>query len=323
MIQARNTYNIEIDRSTAPEKYTVALFIWKGDKNTPPTNAEYSITKNNIQLLTTDDYIGISDIIRDFIEPTIPTFIEGLNNYNNAIWVKYQVFLNDDIVASQEDTLLFVDGFTDTTNNILLDGYELTMYDSFLIPVTAGSTYTVLSYPSNQINTSYELAVNDESSEQIEVIKITRPSIDTYIRVSDGTNEVYIYPEQKTRLGNTVLTYINSKGVYQQIPFFGEKRNSIEVNKEVYRVGSSLSGHTYTQFNTNARTEIKLKSGYHTEGTNKAIESLFLSEYVWLGDDFTAVNIESKTLDYKTRVNDKVINYDITLKESFDKINTL
>jgi hypothetical protein len=130
MIQARNIHNISIDRSAAPTKYTLALYIWKGNKLTPPTAAEYSITINNFELLTTDDEVEIAGLVRDFIEQDKPQQ-NDLTNFNSPVWCQYKVFLNDDTVSSQEDTLLFVDGYNTEDKNILLDGNELTVYDSF------------------------------------------------------------------------------------------------------------------------------------------------------------------------------------------------
>lgn len=320
MIQARNTYKILVDRSTAPTKYTLALYIWKGDKLTPPLSAEYSITINNYELLTTDEEIEISGLVRDFIEQDKPKLNE-LNNFNSPVWCQYKIFLDEEVVSSQEDTFLFVDGYNVEDKNILLDGDELTVYDTFLIPFKQGSTYTVLSYPNSEINLSIELEESEESSEQIQIVKISKPNTDKYISVTDGIDTIYLYPELSTYKGNRDVTFINSFGTLQTIPFFGEIKESIRVESKEFKGGVNSSGHYFTRFNTNGRNTIKLKSGYHTEETNKALESLLLSEYIWIGSDYTPVNIDTVKLDYKTLANEKVVSYDITFKESFNKIN--
>lgn len=321
MIQARNKYYIDIDRSTAPSSYTLAIYVWKGDKTDIPEVAEYSITIQNIELSIETESVEISTIVRDYIEHNKPSLNDGLNVFDSNVWMAYQVFLNDDTTPSQTDTRLFVDGYNTDDSNVLLDGYELTMYDTFLIPLFNGNDYTITSYPNNEIDESINISLSEESSEVAQLYKIQRPLNDTYIRVSDGSKELYIYPEKETRRGNVDITFINSYGVLQTIPFFDEVKESLRISSKEFRTGVSSSGHRYVKFNTNGRGEYKVKSGYHTEGTNKAIESLLLSEYVWYGSDMIPVNISTTTMDYKTRVKDKVISYSITFKESFDKID--
>ena len=59
--------------------------------------------------------------------------------------------------------------------------------------------------------------------------------------------------------------------------------------------------------------------------SNKTIEELFLSENVWIRYENKTLPIlpESKTLDFKTVLNDRLINYTIDFSFAFDKINNV
>lgn len=78
--------------------YTLNLFVWNGIKTTPPSEAQYRITKTNPTASDGVDKINISNLINDFIEftPNKSTTTE-LNNGNNQVWVRQEVeYLTED-----------------------------------------------------------------------------------------------------------------------------------------------------------------------------------------------------------------------------------
>ena len=58
---------------------------------------------------------------------------------------------------------------------------------------------------------------------------------------------------------------------------------------------------------------------------NETIEELFLSENVWIRYEgkTLAVIPTSKSLAYKTQLNDNLINYTVNFDFAFDKINNV
>jgi hypothetical protein len=68
-----------------------------------------------------------------------------------------------------------------------------------------------------------------------------------------------------------------------------------------------------------------MNTGFVSEEYNKVIKELMLSEQVWVRKDneILPINVKSKSLTYKTSVNDKLINYTIEFDYSFDKINNI
>lgn len=83
--------------------YTLKLYVWDGDKDTPPATASYSITKNNPTSSTGNDKINIARLLNDFIDfaPSIgiaTSLIDG----DNQRWVKFTLTyttLVDDIAT--------------------------------------------------------------------------------------------------------------------------------------------------------------------------------------------------------------------------------
>ena len=83
--------------------------------------------------------------------------------------------------------------------------------------------------------------------------------------------------------------------------------------------------HLYRSGNKNARESVTLNTGYLQEEQNAVIEGLLNSEYVFFrnGLTFTPVNVDTKSLDKLTGLNDNLINYSIDFKYSFDLVQNV
>ena len=77
--------------------------------------------------------------------------------------------------------------------------------------------------------------------------------------------------------------------------------------------------------NVNAQTSLTLNTGFIKEEMNQTIEELFFSENVFIRfeSQTLAVIPKTKTLEYKTSLNDKLINYTIQFDFAFDRINNI
>ena len=99
------------------------------------------------------------------------------------------------------------------------------------------------------------------------------------------------------------------------------RRNTIVNNTTSY---ATNAGQT-ERYNVNAQTTLTLNTGFIKEDMNSTIEELFLSENVWIRYENKTLPIipKSKTLAYKTALNDKLINYTVELEFAFTKINSV
>ena len=76
------------------------------------------------------------------------------------------------------------------------------------------------------------------------------------------------------------------------------------------------------------KDRITMNTGYVNDDHNAVIEELLLSEQVWytkITDEELVVPVipRTKTVTYKTSINDKLVNYTIEFEHAFDKINNI
>jgi len=143
-----------------------------------------------------------------------------------------------------------------------------------------------------------------------------------------------------TKYGNgNEITFINKFGVQQVLWFFLKKNRSLRRSNEGYMTNTltypttnnpatySITDAPNKVFNTTARQSHKLCSGYYPETLNAYFEQLILSEYIWLKLESSTVRIPVKlktsSIDFKTSVNDKLIEYTMEFEEAFDYINNI
>lgn len=77
--------------------------------------------------------------------------------------------------------------------------------------------------------------------------------------------------------------------------------------------------------NTTAREVFTSNTGFVNELMNESFKELMLSEKVWatINGIVNPVVINSSQLQYKTSLNDKLINYTIEFEYAFDLINSI
>ena len=123
--------------------YTMLIYIWNGDKNTPPTTT-YQFTKKNVAGETGDDKVDIARLVSDYIDftpkdITTTSIVDG----DNQMWVKHSVYYNEVVTPQQEATDIMSlayswgdegENVTTIANNILIRPIEyLTSRQSMII----------------------------------------------------------------------------------------------------------------------------------------------------------------------------------------------
>ena len=93
-----------------------------------------------------------------------------------------------------------------------------------------------------------------------------------------------------------------------------------------------LSDAPVKTFNTIAKKSYTLSSGYYPEGAVEYFEQLLLSEYVWMivynknnpaSEQRIPVRVKSSSIELKTSLNNRLINYTIEFEDAFDYINNI
>ena len=117
-----------------------------------------------------------------------------------------------------------------------------------------------------------------------------------------------------------------------------DKKSVESINTKSQQYKASVVDFANFTYNTNAhqmRTlsligneSIVMNTGYIDESHNDLIRELMLSEQVWMTEPTGDQNVlplkpKTQSVQYKTRVNDRLVNYTIEFDMAFDKINNI
>ena len=133
------------------------------------------------------------------------------------------------------------------------------------------------------------------------------------------------------------VTFVNKFGALQDIIFFKKSIEKTDVKGEEFKASvfdqATLTYKTYqhqrTQFMVQGNDSYTMNTGYMPEDYNQVIEQLMLSEQVWatfVTDTEVLVRPlvpKTKSVTYKTSLNDKLIDYTIDFDIANNKINNI
>ena len=164
-----------------------------------------------------------------------------------------------------------------------------------------------------------------------------------YINSDNGTEVIKVNTEPCTRYNPYKITFVNKFGALQDIYFSLKSTESISTKGETYKANivdfDTLTYDSYkpqvAQYNKSGKESITLNTNYLNEQYNEVIKQLMLSEQVWLtklldpvtdsDNKETVLSVVPKTssINYKTSVNDRLVQYTIDFDYAFDKMNTV
>jgi len=326
--------------STVAVAYTLRIYVWDGLKLSPPSTASYTMTKNNLSTSSGTDKVDISPLINDYVdfEP----------NGNNQRWVKTTVTFH---TTNEDDwdipqipyTNLMLQGYgggldgenaQPPTNKILISGTDFKAFRNgyfnfpFLISESDTVSVTVKSYPDLNINDTHTFLPTTNNANLVknvlvylslslndEVVEIIYNDIVTTLLVTD-----------ECRYSPLDIAFQNKEGALQFITFFKAKTESMSVTSEDSQTdrGQAIDGfHQMVTYNVQGNSKFKMNSGFIDESMNETMKQLFLSERVWQfnGTNYIPLKIGGKTLEYKTRMKDRLINYEVEFEYAFNEIN--
>lgn len=320
--------------------YTLRVYVWDGLKLSPPATASYTMTKTNLATSSGTDKVDISQLINDYIdfEP----------NGNNQRWVKttvvYTTTDEDDLdVVQLPVTNLMLQGYgggldgensQPPTNKILISGTDFNVFRNgyFNFPLTISESdtvsVTVKSYPDLNINDTYTYLPTTNNANIVKNVLV-----DLSLALGDEVVEI-IYNEvvvsllitDECRYTPIDIAFQNKEGALQFITFFKAKSESLNVTNEEFQSdrGQAIDGnHQMVTYNVNGNSKFKMNTGFVDESMNETFKQLFLSERIWQfdGTNYIPLKIGSKALEYKTRMKDRLINYEIEFDYAFNEIN--
>lgn len=354
MIRALSPYYIDtplVYGVTTCEKYTLNVWVWNGDKSTPDSTNSYQITYENTTASTGSHSININAIIQDYIEfkEPSPSLVAGVQviDGENQQWVYTYVTYDEVPTLYHEDTEIMALGYTygnegrnvtAVTDDTLLkpQQYKVNSQGSFVFPiyvpitVTPAESISVKSYPALAINYTATPTQSDDSDEIVKYL---------WIDVSVATNESYIeiiWNDKTTTLDITReckynpldLFFQNKDGALQSFTLFKKQEETINVTDSSFETnrGQASDGfHQFVRYGVQARTRLTAESGWLDEDMNEVLKQILLTERIWSFDSgvYTPLNLKMTSQRFKTRQNDRLINYTMSFEKSYNEINNI
>lgn len=157
------------------------------------------------------------------------------------------------------------------------------------------------------------------------------------VTLSDGSlsDEVELrYFEDCGIYNKYKIAFVNRFGAIQDLYVTKKSIERLEVQDEVFKFNTTTTGGTYsiytpqyTRYSVNARESITLNTPFLPEDYNSVIKELMLTENAWLVDvttnEVTPIIPKTKSLTYKTSVNDRLTQYTIDFDYAYDTINSV
>ena len=141
---------------------------------------------------------------------------------------------------------------------------------------------------------------------------------------SSTTQSFYTYPICEPKYTPVLCDFVNRYGGWQTLTFYKAQTNNITAKSDEYKLMSNdvnynpLRGQSKS-FNIKGSQSIKLNTGWVDENYKELIKDLLLSETVLL--DKKPVSLKTQSSELKTKLKNRMINYEIDFDYNFNLIN--
>lgn len=271
-----------------------------------------------------------------------------LNNYGDSLGIIYSY--RDRVLADGGtiESLQCANIGWKTLRILLDDGtkYDYEMTEAQLYGTQAEDRIKLI--PSGVANLKNWLVANGSSINLVGADWYKIQLLDTFENVID---ERKLNVLCETKYSPVQLAYISKYGTWNYATFFKRSEETINATSQQYRAitGNANSGAwsyglhnpVYKKYNTNAKRQLTINSGFVSEEFKEVMEQIVLSEYVLVvtqeassvtksGSTYSytsnngtvAANVSTTSLTKRKSVNEKLINYSLELEYAFDEINS-
>ena len=323
------------------DNFSLLNFDTNGIINSAVNLIGYDITElNNWYLVSITFDFSQNDFIR--IVSQDPPIDEQLFVFNPTLIKGNYINQTASDLVLQDNTEIF------TTNDISIDvlfdrkrtngfyGFDSNFKDIF----DSSPTITSTSYSINFVDVFEDRVIADGGTfESDECLINYLDEIGSYDEANDDilifddlsgirTTQLFAFSELcEPKYTPVKISFINRFGVIQDLVFFKKRVDSYNTSEEDYKANIITNGQVYPHlgqrriYNKEAKASLKISSGFYPESFNIVFKQLLYSEMYWI-DDEPAILTDSSWTE-KTRVNDKLINYDFDFDFGNDDINSI
>ena len=189
---------------------------------------------------------------------------------------------------------------------------------------------TIISYPNNTVNESITTNTTLFSGELISYINVNvaLATDEDFIEVTYNGETITLLITDECRYTTYDINFVNKDGAQQVFTMFKKRTDNISITNEKYesfRGQPLLANHQFITYNTQAKKDFKLNTGFVSEDLNDTITQIMLSDRLWIreNDILTPIILKGKSLSYKTRQNDRLINYEFSFEYAFNEVNNI
>jgi hypothetical protein len=347
IILSRSPYFSVVEAPGVPfDAATLNLRVWAGnviaDRPAAPT---WSLSKIAVQAGQSKIVFDLHHIINDFVKNWYTHFVQGVGAFTvssrDTVFVETQKTATylDDVVGTDSRRYLAVDGFgrhIEGPNPILsqkvLSSITKHVFYGNNCPIhfiTRGLTSIVVN------GTDVPFTFTQDSNNQV----IAYINAAAYAPGSTPFNAVFTYGDEVithqfqklTECKYAVATcyFKNKFGFYETIPFAKLSKKGIDSSSTDYEAAIAdfdtydVNKHVNRNFNIEVAKKITVNTDFIPEAYNALFEELMASEFIYLEQRGTClpVNRSRGNWDEKTKTNDKLIQYTMEFKYSFNEIN--
>ena len=346
--------NIPFDFTTTTAA-TISLYVWDGDLATVPTTATRTLTKTRPSIDYAEFNVDLSKISRDSFNPkpvldlTLSSqIVDSLDG--NVKWIKYTASYTDpsETIADIEGTLAAIEGYgymQEGVNPTVPASKALTSCANrkverggfIIFPFLNEGTITSIEVDSSSGTFSDVLTptTSDESTDAVQYacVDVSTATVDDYITITlkPGNQEFVYQVVDECRYEPLQVVFLNKYGAFDSITMFKKRTNELRATNEEFKNNYILGGtyditnHQVQKLNVIGNDTFKLNSGYIDEDENSLYKELILSELVFLYENssFVPVNVDTKSIEFKDRVNNSLTQYTIDFAYAFNTINNI
>jgi hypothetical protein len=265
------------------------------------------------------------DLTDEWTELEIQNFVavNGYNNYQGG----YNQFIADDVICLTNPNVNIYRSDNEQYFNVLIDynaaaGYDLVYRYRNLANSTIENVvvFDATTDPSGlfMLKVPYRTATAGlENGNSVQVRLNTSGSVPAQPFIYFLNGDDCLYTPIK-------CAFINSKGGWQYLTFFKARTDSYEVKSKGFNLLADAVDYNplrgqRKEFNFDLKQSVKLNTGWVDENTIELLVELMTSETILLDNE--PATLKDKSLQKKTRLRDKMINYEMNFEYSFNLIN--
>jgi len=353
LVNSPHYVNIPFNFTTTTSA-TINLYVWDGALASVPVTPSYTLTIPRPSTNFSEFNVDLAKLIQEQLNPKpvidLALTTQVVDSTSNSVkWVYFTASYTDAVesISDIQGTFVAVDGYgyynegvnpTKPSDNILtLASIRKVSRDGFILfPFINNGVITSIDIDSaTEINATEVITGTDNSTDMVQYLEVdvSASLVDEYITITTlPAGDVITYEVvDECRYDPKQIVFKNKYGVYDCLTVFKKSNVSTNVNSSNF-INNYISGGTYDttkhqnqKINITATKSIKVNSGYISEVENTLYEQMLYSDtvYFYEGGALVPINVKSSSLEFKTRVNDKLVNYELELEYAYNTIQNV